>query len=312
MESNNNYFRPSGVYPAMLTPFDSDGNVNEKELRKYVSWLIKQGVHGLFPLGSAGEFIHMETSEKVKVMEIVVNEADGRVPVTPGTTETCSKKCINLTKIARDLGCKAAVISPPYYFPASQEIIEAHYEEVATALPDFSIILYNIPLFSTPICYDVVKRLSRIDNVVAMKDSSGSMVDLLHYMDKIKVAGEDLNILIGREEMLYSALNVGAKGTMTGSSGIIPEIMVEIYDSFMEGDFNRSLELQFSMLNLVRAMFACPFPLGFKAALECRGFEFGEPKQTLSDADQYNYFKIKSRIYKIMKQLLGDRLVARF
>ncbi len=143
-----------------------------------------------------------------------------------------------------------------------------------------------------------------------MKDSSGSMVDLLHFMDKIKIAGEELNILIGREEMLYSALNVGAHGTMTGSSGIIPEIMVEIYDSYQSGDHKRSLQIQFLMLNLVRAMFAVPFPLGFKAALGCRGFDFGSPKQKLSDADQYNYFKIKSRIFKIMKELLGDRLEA--
>jgi 4-hydroxy-tetrahydrodipicolinate synthase len=304
------FFKPTGVYPAMATPFTASGNIDEAEMRRYVRWLIKQGVHGLFPLGSIGEFIHLETEEKMKILEIVVDEAGGKVPVIPGTTASSTDKCVKLTRTARDMGCQGAVISPPYYYPVSQGIIEAHFETVAKALPDFPIILYNIPLFSTPITYDVVKRLSHLDNVVAIKDSSGSMVDLLHFYDKIRIAGEDLNILVGREEMFLAALSMGSHGTMTASSGIIPEIMLEIYDSFQAGDFSKALRTQFSMLNLVRAMFAAPFPLGFKAALECRGFVFGEPKQMLSDTEEENFLKVKSEIYKIIKQLLGDRLAA--
>lgn len=310
MSQTKSWFKPRGVYPAMLTPFDEEGNVNEKELRRMTDWLIRKGLHGLFPLGSCGEFIHLNFEEKVRVMEIVVDEAGGRIPVTPGTTETSFSKCLALTKKARDAGCQAVVISPPYYFPASQEIIEAHFEEIIRELPDFPLILYNIPLFSTPISYDVVKRLSRFNNVVGMKDSSGSMVDLLHYMDKVKIAGEDLSILTGREEMLFSALMMGAGGTMSATPGIIPEVMMEIYHAWQEGDYNRAIKAQFSMLNLVRAMFAVPFPLGFKVALEFRGFKLGEPMQKLSDAEQYNLFKVKSRIYKIMRQLLGDQLNA--
>lgn len=300
-------FKPEGVYPAMLTPFDDEGYVNETVLRQMVNWLIDKGVSGLFPLGSVGEFIHLNFEEKVKIIEIVCDEARGRVPVTPGTTESCAANCIKLTGKAKDLGCSAVVIAPPYYLPASQEQIEEHYEQVFAVFPDFPIILYNIPLFSAPIDYDVVKRLSRFSCVVGMKDSSGNMVDFMHYMDKVRLIGAELNIMTGREEMLYSALAVGAKGTMSATVGIVPEIMTGIYNAWKQGDKDNAIKLQFSVLQLIRAMFALPFPLGFKAALEVRGFRMGESKRPLSDADQYNYQKVISRIEIILKQLGIDK-----
>lgn len=301
-------FRPSGVYPAMMTPFDEKGRVFEKELRRLTSWLIGQGVNGLCPLGTVGEFIHLNMKEKQGVAKTVVDEADGRVPVISGTTESCYSISVQLITQVREAGCHGALIGPPYYLPATQEIIEAHFEEICRAVPDFPVIIYNIPLFSTPISYDVVKRLSRLKNVVGMKDSSGSMVDLLHFMDKIRIAGEELNIMIGREEMFFPSLMVGAKGSITGTASVVPELMVEIYSAWERNDYERALKVQFSILYLIRAMFAIPFPLGFKAALECRGFYMGEPKLKLSSSEHYNYSKVKSRIFKILSQLLGEKM----
>ena len=297
-------FKPEGVYPAMLTPFNEEGKINEEELRRLIDWLIDEGVSGLFPLGSIGEFIHLNFEEKARIMEIAVEQSNGRVPVVPGTAASCASNCIELTRKARDLGCQAVVIAPPYYFPINQEMIEEHYEQVANALPDFPIILYNIPLFATPLSYDVVKRLSRIKNVVGMKDSSGSMVDMMNFMDKVRLIGEDLNILTGREEMLYATLMVGGNGTMSATVGVVPEVMVRIYRAWLEGDIEQARELQFSILLLIRAMWSLPFPLGFKAALEVRGFNMGENKQPLSDAEQFNYLKVKSRIHKILGNFL--------
>ena len=230
-------FKPEGVYPAMLTPFNEEGKINEEELRRLIDWLIDEGVSGLFPLGSIGEFIHLNFEEKARIMEIAVEQSNGRVPVVPGTAASCASNCIELTRKARDLGCQAVVIAPPYYFPINQEMIEEHYEQVANALPDFPIILYNIPLFATPLSYDVVKRLSRIKNVVGMKDSSGSMVDMMNFMDKVRLIGEDLNILTGREEMLYATLMVGGNGTMSATVGVVPEVMVRIYMGLVRGRY---------------------------------------------------------------------------
>jgi 4-hydroxy-tetrahydrodipicolinate synthase len=298
-------FKPEGVYVAMLTPFSADGTVNEMELRRIVDFQIEAGVHGLFPVSSCGEFIHLTREEKVRMMEIVVDQNRGRVRVTPGVGSSHPSESIYLAEKAKKLGCDGVVIAPPYFFPLSQEMIEKYFEAIIDAV-DIPVILYNIPLFTQPLSYDVVKRLSRRKNVVGMKDSSGSMVDFMHFMDKIRMAKEETNFLTGREETFFACLMVGGKGCMTATAGILPEIMVGIYNAWKEANYDRARELQFSLLLAVRAMFAMPFPLGFKVALETRGFEMGPPKQPLSDAEQFKYGTVKARIEKIMNPILEN------
>lgn len=296
-------FRPEGVYVAMMTPFREDGTINEEVTRQIVSFLAEKKVDGIFPLSSVGEFVHLSFEEKIYLMKIVHDEARGKVAVTPGATSLNPKESIALAQKAQEIGCQAVVISAPYFYPINQDNMERHFEMVADAV-DIPIILYNIPLFSTPLSYDVVKRLARRNNIVGMKDSSGSMVDLLHFMDKIRLIGEDLAIMVGREEMFYPGLMVGASGCLSATCGILPEIMVGIYRTWKEKDYERAKELQFSILLLVRAMFSLPFPIGFKTALEVRGFKMGPPKQPLSEAEKFRYSGTKNRIEKIMKPIL--------
>lgn len=300
-------FKPEGVYVAMLTPFDEEGKVDELSLRRITEFAIQQGVDGLFPNSSVGEFVQMSFAEKVRVMEIVVDQAKGRVHVTPGAAETHARGSIELAKEAERLGCQAVVITTPWYLPTSQEMIERHFEAVAEAV-NIPIILYNIPIMTAPISYDVVKRLSRRPNIVGMKDSSGSMSDNVHFMDKIRLAGtsEKFNFLVGREETFFPALMVGAKGCMTACAGIIPEIIVGIWQAFKNGHYDKAQELQYSFLQLLRAMNAAPFPVAFKAAMEVRGFSMGTQRAVLSDAEKYNLRLVRSRIEKLMKQLLDD------
>ena len=296
-------FKPEGIYVAMMTPFE-DGQINESVVRQMVDFVIEKGVHGIFPISSVGEFIHLDFDEKVCLMQIVHDQAQGRVPITPGIASTRPRECIRLAQKAQEIGCEAVVVAPPYYYPMSQENMERHFEIISDAI-DLPIILYNIPLFAPPISYDVVKNLSRRKNIVAMKDSSGSMVDFLHYMDNIRLIGEDLSMLIGREEILFPGLMVGGKGCMTGTAGILPEVMVGIYNAWQKRDYEKSRELQFSILPLVRALFSVPFPLGFKMALEIRGFKMGPPQQPLSDGEYSKYLDTKSHIEKIMAPILS-------
>ncbi|WP_425058930.1 putative 2-dehydro-3-deoxy-D-pentonate aldolase YjhH [Sporomusa carbonis] len=295
-------FKPYGVYAAMLTPFKADGSINETVLRQMVDFMIAKGLHGLFPVSSVGEFAHMSLEQCFEIMEIVVDQAAGRVAVTPGVSATCAENSIKLARKAEKLGCQGVVICPPYYYPISQENMEKHFELVADSV-NLPVILYNIPLFAVPISNDVVERLSRRHNIVGMKDSSGNMVELMHYMDKVRLSGSDMNFLVGREEILAPALTVGASGCMTASSGIIPEIMVGIWDAYHAGDRDKANRLQVSMLSLLRAMFAVTFPVGFKAALEMRGFEMGPPKQPLSAAEELKLNSVKAQIKNILQSL---------
>jgi len=296
-------FKPEGIYVAMLTPFSADGAINEEELRRIVEFQITAGVHGLFPISSVGEYIHMAREDKFRIMEIIMEQNHGRTRVCPGVGSSLPAESIILAKKAKALGCDGVVVAPPYFYQLSQENIEKYFESIADAV-DMPIILYNIPLFTQPLSYDVVKRLARRSNIVGMKDSSGSMVDFLHFLDKIRIIGEDINILTGREETLFPCLMVGGKGCMTATSGILPEIMLGIYEAWRAGDYEKARELQFSILLAVRAMFSLPLPLGFKVAMEMRGFAMGPPKQPLSDAERFKYRTMKTRIENIMQPIL--------
>ena len=296
-------FKPKGVYVAMLTPFSEDGSINEGETRRIVDFLCDAGVDGLFPVSSVGEYIHMDREERIRLTEIVVDQNRGRVKVTPGVGSTNPTEAIYLAEKAREMGCDGVVAAPPYFFPLSQEMIEKYYETILDGV-DIPLILYNIPLFTQPLSYDVVKRLSRHKNLVGVKDSSGSMVDFLHFLDKIRLGGGDTNLLTGREETFLACLMMGGQGCMTASCGILPEIMVKIYREWQKGNIDEARKLQFSVLLVVRAMFALPFPVGFKVALETRGFKMGPPRQPLSNAEQYKFNTVKARIAKIMRPIL--------
>ncbi len=186
------FWKPEGIFPAMLTAFDEEGSINEEVQTDIIDFCIESGCKGIFAVSSAGEFVHMEIDEACKLMDVTKKAAKGRVPVVAGVTASHIEKSIEFAKYARQIGCEGIVCSPPYYYTVTQEVIERHYEMLAEAVPDMSMIMYNIPLFSTPLSYDLVKRVSTIPNVVAMKDSSGSMVDMIHFMDKVRLVGSDI------------------------------------------------------------------------------------------------------------------------
>jgi len=298
-------FKPEGIFVAMLTSFKQDGHIHEKEMRRIVDFQIQHGVDGLFPVSSVGEFIHMSREEKVALMEMVHDQAKGRVPVMPGVGSSHPEESVFLAKKAQEIGCDAVVIAPPHFFPLSENMIEKYFETIIDAV-DIPVVLYNIPLFTQPLSYDLVKRLARRPNVVAIKDSSGSMVDFLHFMDNVRLEKGEMNFLTGREEMLLPCLMMGGKGCMTATSGILPEVMVAIYQCFLSGDYETARKHQFSILPLIRRMFDVPFPLGFKIAMEMRGFDMGPPKQPLSDADQLQFDTMKVRIQDVLQPIIEE------
>ncbi len=287
------------------TVFDEEYRINETELRRLVEFCIEKKLDGIFPVSSVGEGVHMSFEQKCHCMHTVVDQVNGRIPVTPGVVASTPDECIRLAKYAGSLGCEAVVVTPPYYFKPGIAMVERFFETIVEA-SNIPVILYNIPLFTQPIDYDVVKRLARYEYVVGMKDSSGSMVDFMHFMDKIAIAGEDVSMLTGREETLLACLQMGANGCMTASAGIFPEIMVGIYDAWKSGKAEEALKLQRQILVLVRTMFAAPFPIGFKTALELRGFKMGPPLIPPSHADSHQINVVRSRLTMLMEPILHE------
>jgi len=279
-------FTPKGIIPAMVTAFDEKGKVNEVVLRKLVDYLIEAGVHGLFPVGSQGEFYALGKEEKKKVIEIVLDQAKGKVPVYAGTGAITTKETTILTKMAEDIGVDAASVITPFFISPTQDELYEHYLSIAksTHLP---VLLYNNPgRTRVSLSVNLVARLSKIDNIVGIKDSSG---DLTLTSEYIRRTDDGFSVLAGRDTLIYGTLLYGGKGAIAATANVAPKLVVEIYESYIKGDIKQAKEAQDNLAPLRLAFGLGSFPVVIKDALELIGIKVGQargPVKSLSKAKQ--------------------------
>ncbi len=265
-------FVPKGIIPAMVTPFTQDDKVNEKSLRQLTNYLIDGGVHGLFAVGSQGEFWALSPEEKRQVLEIVVDETRGRVPVYGGTGAITTREAVMLTQMAEEVGVDAVSILTPFFIQPNQNELIQFYTDIAksTSLP---ILLYNNPgRTGVNLAAGTVAKLAEVDNIVGIKDSSGDLTLAAEY---IRLTGDDFHVLMGRDTLIYGGLLYGAKGSIAASANVKPSIPVEIYEAFVAGDLKRSLQAQRALAPLRLAFELGTFPYVIKEALNLIGIEAG-------------------------------------
>ena len=265
-------FQPKGIIPAMVTPFTSEGKINVGALRKLTNYLIDGGVHGLFPVGSQGEFYALTYDEKKKVIETVVEETRGRVPIYAGTGAITTREAIALTKMAEAAGVSAASVLTPFFIHPNENELFEFYSAIAksTRLP---LLLYNNPgRTGVNISANFVARASKIDNIVGVKDSSGDLTLTAEY---IRRTDQTFSVLAGRDTLIYGTLCYGGKGSIAATANVAPKILVEIYEAFKAGDMKRSLEAQFRLAPLRLAFDLGTFPVVIKEALNLIGIDAG-------------------------------------
>lgn len=259
----------SGVYVAMITPLDRDRRIDESWVRALIQFYVDSGVSGVFANSSVGESAHFDRGESERLLDLVAEETAGRLELYAGVTATSSVGSIALAQRAHDLGYDGVVSAPPYFYRPSDDAIVQHYRELSSAA-ECPIIVYNVPLFAPPISREVLTEILELPRIVAIKDSSGSYIDLINELAIIERRGLDVAVLVGREEMLYAALLSGAQGCMVASAGIVPEALIRITELVKAGSNEPALHIQKRVLELVNTCFDLEFPLGFKAALSSR------------------------------------------
>lgn len=234
-----------GIIAAMQTPMFEDGKINEEEMRYQINRQIEAGCDAIFCLGTNGEFYIMNFDEKVRVMEIFVEEAKGRVPVYAGTGCISTEETIALSKKAQEIGIDVISIITPYFAAINQDELYAHYKEVAESV-DLPIVMYNMPARTgAALAPATVGRLAEIKNIVGVKDSSGNFNNILQYIDATK--GKDFAVLSGNDALILYTLMAGGHGGITAIANILPEVMVSIYQKYMEGDIEGAKEAQASI-----------------------------------------------------------------
>lgn len=230
-----------GIISPILTPMHEDESINVEELRNQVDRMIENGVHGIFPFGTNGEGYILSAAEKQVVLEAVVDQAAGRVPIYAGTGAISTKETIEQSKMAQAAGADILSIITPSFAAASQEEIYTHYKTVAEAV-DMPIVLYNIPARTgNSIAPATVARLSQIENIIGAKDSSGNFSNILGYIEagKSKKNGE-FYTLSGNDQLIIWTLLAGGTGGIAGCANVYPKTMASIYDLFVEGRFEEA------------------------------------------------------------------------
>lgn len=267
-------FTPKGIIPAMVTPIDKTGRINEASLRKLVNHLIDGGVHGLFPIGSQGEAFSLTFSEKKETIRIVVDETRGRVPVYAGTGAVTTREAIETTKMANDLGVSAVSVITPYFIIPSQKELIVHYTSIAKSCPDLPILLYSNPdRTQVPFQVPTVLELAAVDNIIGIKDSLGDMSLTGEYIRLTR--GMGFHVLMGRDTLIYAALCYGAAGSICATGNVDPRVPVEIYEAFIAGDHKRALDAQYRLAPLRIAFGLGTFPVVVKEALTMIGIDAG-------------------------------------
>ena len=289
-----------GTYVAMVTPFDKDEQIDEEGFRSNINYLIDQGVNGLVGAGTTGESATINHDEHQKIIDILVDEVDGRVTTVAGTGSNSTYEATALTKYAEDAGADAARLIIPYYNKPQQHSLVEHYRYVAENT-DIPIIAYNVPS-RTGVNMDVstIVELAKIDNLDAIKEASGSVDKVSDIYRALQHEGleDDFNILSGEDSLTLPILAVGGTGVISASANIDARRMVLMVDSVLNDDYGRAMELHYEMVELIRALFVESNPVPVKTAMNLMGLPSGPLRLPLTG--------MKDENLEILKKALKD------
>ena len=284
-----------GIYTALVTPF-KDGKLDEKAFRNLIEFQLKGGVNGVVPCGTTGEAPTLSYEEHEKVIELTVKYVNNKVPVIAGTGSNSTQEAIELTEGAKKLGADFCLLTTPYYNKPSQEGLYQHFKAIAEAV-NIPLILYNIPgrtgINMTP---ETIFRLSRIKNIVGIKEAAGSLTQVSEIY---RLTKGTFTILSGDDNLFLPMMSVGAVGVISVLSNIMPKELQSLYKAFLiEKNIRKAMNMHTRLMPLFQGIFVETNPIPIKEALAYMGMikkEFRLPLCPLSDANS-----------RFIKGLLGE------
>ncbi|PLS16731.1 4-hydroxy-tetrahydrodipicolinate synthase [Bacillus sp. M6-12] len=266
------------ISTAMVTPFDKKGNIDFTKTTQLVNYLIENGSDSLVIAGTTGESPTLSTEEKLALLSHVVKVVDKRVPVIAGTGSNNTYASIELTKKAENAGADAIMLVAPYYNKPNQEGLYQHFKAIAesTALP---VMIYNIPGRSVVnIAPETVIRLSKIPNIIAVKEASGNLNSMTRILAE---AEEGFMLYSGDDSLTLPVLSIGGTGIVSVSSHIIGNEMQAMIKAFLQGNLEEAAKLHQKLLPLMEGLFAAPNPGPVKTAMQIKGIDVGSVRLPL-------------------------------
>lgn len=266
-----------GVVVPILTPIDENEIIDEQKLREQVDYVIDGGVLGILAFGSNGEFYVIEEEEMKRGLDIMVDQAAGRVPVYFGIGAISTKKCIRLAKMAVEHGAVGVSVLQPMFLKPTEEELYLHFKTIAEAVPETPVLLYNNPgRVGYTLSGNLVEKLAHdVENIVGMKDTSGDITQTSEFIRRTRDV--DFKVFGGKDTLLYASMCHGAVGGVCTAANFMPELITEVYNKFVKGDLQGSLEAQFRLNPVRLSMDGASFPVAAKDMANLRGRNIGLP-----------------------------------
>ena len=268
-------FTPKGIVVPIVTPVDQQGRLIEKAYRGLIDYLAENGIHGVFPFGTTGEFYAHDQGFYDELLAVTKDAVAGRMDIYAGANHITTKGAIAIAKAVEKIGgIDALSVLTPMFVSQTQEEVYEYYRAIAseTSLP---IIIYNNrPKTNVTVEPATVARLAEIDNIIGVKDSTGDFTNTEEYLRLTR--GTGFRVMLGRDTLILAGLHYGASGAIASCANVAPRIAVDIYEKFMAGDYAGALEAQFSFSSLRIATNMGSFPVTLKEALKLIGHDCGD------------------------------------
>lgn len=283
-----------GCGTAIVTPFTKDG-VNFEEFKKLIEFQIENGVDAIIVCGTTGEASTMTTEEKKETIKFAIETIAKRTKVIVGTGSNNTKVAIEMSKFTEEAGADGILVVTPYYNKTTQAGLIAHYTEIAKSVK-LPIIMYSVPgRTGVNISPETCKELSKIENIVAIKEASGNISQVAKIAS---LCGEDLAIYSGNDDQIVPILSLGGKGVISVLSNIMPKYTHEMIQKYFAGKTNEATQMQLDVIDLIDALFIEVNPIPAKYALNLIGFDFGIPRLPLVEMSAKN----KQLMESVMKK----------
>ena len=280
----------SGSFTVMVTPFTEDGSkIDYSTLRRFVDWQISNGVPGLIPLGSTGEFLSMTDEERREIVTTIIQQVDGRVPVLVGTADEWTDKAVRYSREAEELGASGVMVVPPYYASPTEDELYAHYQRISDAI-SIPIMVYNNPnTANVDLTPELLARLSQIENVDYVKESSG---DISRIREIDRLSEGRMTVFAGYHA--FDSFLLGAKGYVSVCGNIVPKLSSDLYKLVIgESDVASGRELYHRLLPLLDVISGDLYVSATKAALELVGMPVGIPRMPRLRVPESHRIKIE-------------------
>lgn len=263
-----------GVFPYLVSPLDSDGQIRSDVLGRLCDDLVKSGVHGLTPLGSTGEFAYLNNAQRAAVVQATIEAARGRVPVVAGVASTSTADAVAQAKTCEKLGADGILAILEAYFPLQDSQVESYFRSIADAV-DIPVVIYTNPQFQrSDLSLDCIARLSAHPRIQYIKDASTNTGRLLSIMNR---CGDSIRVFSASAHIPAAVMLIGGVGWMAGPACIIPRQSVALYDLCKAARWDEALRLQKKLWRVNEAFARYNLAACIKAALTIQGYDVGDP-----------------------------------